>query len=237
MKPLARWTVGPVRPDGFDCLLLSVESFVRLYDVEPVICYNCPPENLSHLAARFRLIDQREHLSSCPVPPLGVAWKLYPPRLAPDRHEILIDNDLVIGEKLPEIDKFLSSDCTLMLEDHARAYGRFDKHVRPGLAINSGMYGMPPGFDMQRYVDFYAGEGWERNATGVHRESGTFDEQGLVAIALSSYVDSVIISATCVTNCEHQLVPGSGHHFIGLNRRAFHRPYRLYKCRNTKLYL
>jgi hypothetical protein len=237
MKPLARWTIGPVKPDGFDCLWRSIESFTALYDVDVAICFNCERENLAEAYARFDLIDQRNYLNSCPVPPMGVAWKLYPPRLDPSRHEILIDNDIVFEKRVPQIDEFFESDCTLLLEDHARAYGRFEKHVPPGLQINSGIYGMPPGFDFDRFIKFYAGAGWERNALFENAESKTFDEQGLVAIGLLSYRRYVIIPATTVTNCEHYLINGHGHHFVGLNRRAFHRPYRLWKNSQLKIYL
>lgn len=237
IKPLARWTIGPVRPDGFDCLCRSVESFLALYDVEPVICFNCPRENLPDRVASFRLVDQREHLDSVAVPPKGVSWKLYPPRLAPDRHELLIDNDLIVERRVPEIDKFLQGNCTLLLAEASRTYGRFEKHVPPGYMINSGLFGMPPGFDLGAFVNFHCGGGWEENAKGEHRASQTFDEQGLVAFALLSYPRFVIIPDTCITNCEHHLVDGSGRHFIGLNRRSFHSPYRLYRSRSVKLYL
>jgi hypothetical protein len=236
-RPLLRWTIGHTTPDGYESLRLSIESFLRWYDADVVICHNCPSENLQDIFSRFRLIDQHQHLDSCPMPPMGVAWKLYPPRLAPERHEILIDNDLIINERIPHIDDFLSSDCTLLLEDHARCYGRFENHVAPGYRINSGLYGMPPLFNLQKFVDFYAGSAWEINATCENKASKTFDEQGLVAIALLSYHRFVIIPNSCITNCEREFVNGLGHHFIGLNRLAFHKPFRLYKCRSIKFYL
>lgn len=176
-------------------------------------------------------------MASVPVEPKGVSWKLYPPRLDPTRPEIVIDNDLILADRVAEIDTFLDADCTLLLGETSRTYGRFERHVPPGRMINSGLYGMPAGFDLGKFVTFYCGAGWEENALYEHRESRTFDEQGLVAFALLSYPRFVIIPHTTITNCEHHLVDGSGYHFIGLNRRRFHRPYRLYKWRDRKLYL
>lgn len=214
---------------------MSISSFLSFYDCDVVICHNCPVESLPQEVARFPLLDQRQ--VEARVRPTGVAWKLHPPRLAPARHEIQIDNDVILATRVGEIDEFFSSDCTLLLGAEGRTYGRFDLHVPPGYAINSGIFGVPPGFDLQRFVDFYAGERWEKNAFAEHDANETFDEQGLVAFALLSYARCVIIPSTTVTNCEHHLREGSGYHFIGLNRRKFHRPYRLYRCRSTKLYL
>ena len=231
-KPLFRWTIGPATADGFRCLRLSIDSFLRHYDCEPVVCYNGPEPDIT-----CRKIDQKSYLTPLPVPPVGVAWKLYPPRLASDRHELVVDNDVVLNERLPQIDAFLSRDCTLLLCETSRTYGRFSSHVPAGLCVNSGLYGMPPGFDLGAAVSGYLGDGWERNAFGEHAESFTFDEQGLVAMALSGHGDCEFVPHTYVTNCETELVPGKGHHFIGLNRRAFHRPFRSWRLRDSKMYL
>jgi hypothetical protein len=229
MKPLARWTIGNSTPDGYKCLWESIASFQRFYDLDVAICYNCDPNNLGGIVPQFRLINQEDYRVTCKVEPKGVAWKLYPTRLDLNTHEIAIDNDIIIKSPIAEIDEFLSSDCTLLLEGDNRTYGRFERHVPPGFNINSGIYGMPPGFNLQKFLDFYVNDPWEKNAFGQHDENFTFDEQGLIATALLSYKRFTIIPQTSIANCEHELVEGSGHHFIGLNRRSFHRPYRLYK--------
>jgi hypothetical protein len=236
-KPLARWTIGPVQPDGFRCLEESIHSFTKFYDLDVVVCFNCNPNNLAALVGKFPLIDQSKYINSCPVQPKGVAWKLYPPRLTVDRHELIIDNDIILSEKVPQIDEFLGSNSTLLLEEASRTYGRFEKFVPPKLCINSGIYGMPPYFDLQKYVDFYATDEWQKNALGEHDKSETFDEQGLIAFALSSHPNKIMIPATVIINCEHQLNSSKGMHFIGLNRRKFHFPFRLYKYSKTKQYL
>ncbi len=234
MRPLARWTIGNTNADGYECLCMSIDSFLRYYDFEVVICHNCPATNLP--VARFRLIDQSQYLNAIP-PPKGVAWKLYPPRIDINRHEISIDNDLVINERIAYIDEYMISDATLLLEDSSRTYGRFERHVPPGFMINSGIYGMPPGFDLEPYIRFYAGDEWEKNALNQHDKNETFDEQGLIALALLSHSRYLIIPSRTITNCEHNLVQGQGHHFIGLNRREYHAPFRLYQSMGRKLFL
>jgi hypothetical protein len=169
--------------------------------------------------------------------PVGVAWKLYPPRMLYHRHEILIDNDIVFTDKIEEIDKFFAGDCTLLLEGLSRNYGRFENHVPPGFNINSGIYGMPPQFNLTKYIKMFAGEMWEENATGSHAASKTFDEQGLVAFALLNHPNYVIIPNTTVTNCGQHLIHGKGLHFVGVNRNQFHQPFRLYRSTLRKMYL
>jgi hypothetical protein len=123
------------------------------------------------------------------------------------------------------------------LEGASRNYGRFERHVPPGYSINSGVYGMPPNFNFQKYVNFYSGTSWEINAFGPHAASKTFDEQGLVAIALLSYRKFAIIKGTSVTNCERRLIQGKGLHFVGVNRNEFHEPFRLFKSEIRKMHL
>jgi hypothetical protein len=157
-KPLLRWTIGDVMPDGYECLVESIYSFLRLYEGEPVVCYNCPRPKIAEIESQLspfvRFIDQNYYLDSCPVPPMGVAWKLYPPRLDKTRHELVIDNDIVLNKPVKEIDNFFTGHGTLLLGGTGRTYGRFERHVPPSRCINSGLYGMPPGFDMQKNCFF-----------------------------------------------------------------------------------
>lgn len=233
MKPLVRWTIGDVRPAGYECLAWSIEKFTQLYNVDVKICHNCDVEKLSNFPSEW-LFDQRQEWI---VKPEGVAWKLYPPRLSTNRHELLIDNDIIIEEKIKEIDDFFDSDCTLLLEDVTRNYGKFENHVPPNYQINSGIYGMPPNFNLAKYIDFYVGTEWEINAKGEYAESRTFDEQGLVAISLLNYKNFVIIPNTSVIICEREYKKGSGMHFIGLNRKKHHRPFQIFKTHRNKFYL
>ena len=234
-KPLARWTIGNSTKDGYDCLLLSINSFLKFYDIEIAICYNCDKKKLPIELNQFTLIDQKKHLQIGPNPK-GVAWKLYPPRLDKNRHEISIDNDIVFNKRINQIDQFFYSNTTLLLEDKRRTYGRFENHVPPGFNINSGIYGMPPGFDLESFIIFYAGNEWEKNALYEHDKNETFDEQGLVALALLSNKDYIIIPKETITDCRDTIVDGCGHHFIGLNREKNHGAFRVYKALQKKIY-
>lgn len=236
MKAIARWTIGDTNPDGYECLFLSISSFLKHYDVEVVICHNCEESKLPSKTKQFRLINQKNIKVDGPVP-IGVAWKLYPPRIDKNRHEICIDNDLVLNAQIDKISAFLESDSTLLLEDKGRTYGRFEKHVPANFCINSGIYGMPPQFDLDSYVKFYSGTSWQKNAFNQHDKNETFDEQGLVALALLNHKRYFIIEKETITNCEYHLIEGKGYHFIGLNRRVHHAPYRLYRSLKKKLYL
>jgi hypothetical protein len=233
MRPLARWTIGPTTKNGFECLQRSIASFTAFYDVDVVICHNCAKTDLGDI--KFPLHDQSQYLQSNPKP-IGVAWKLYPPRMDITRHELCIDNDIVINEPIPQIGYFLDHDCTLLLEDLGRTYGRFERYIPPHYQINSGIYGMPPGFDLDKYFQFYSKE-WEINAVGDYAASKTFDEQGLVALALLDYKNFVIIPSTTINNCERRLYEGAGYHFVGLNRQRYHGPYQLYKHKQLRTHL
>lgn len=119
-------------------------SFLEFYDVDVVICHNCDQNKLPKFVFQHQLVDQTEIAKDSKIPPAGVAWKLYPPRTDRSRHEISIDNDVVFTERIPEIDRFLDGDCTLLLEGDSRTYGRFERYVPAGYEINSGIFGMPP---------------------------------------------------------------------------------------------
>jgi len=238
MENVARWTIGQTNKLGYECLGMSIESFLTFYDAKIVLCHNCPAENLSDIESSFPVSfhDQSQYLDDH-IAPKGVSWKLYPPRLAPDQHEIQIDNDIVFENRVEEIDKFFEGDCTLLLQGLSRNYGKFDKHVPTGFFINSGIFGMPPGFNLHKYINFLVRQQWEENAKGKHAASITFDEQGLVAFALLNYPRYIIIPNTSVINCETELVKGNALHFVGLNRDEFHKPYRLFRSKLQKIYL
>lgn len=232
MTLTARWTLGPSNPAGIECLHRSIECFQRLYKAEIIVCYN---GNVPDRLQGVRLYDQSPHLGDR-VTPLGVAWKLYPGRLNPSSHELFIDNDLILTDRLPEINQFLVSNTTLLLEGESRNYGRFDRHVPREFKINSGLFGVPPGFDLDRQIAFYTTK-WERNAGPGFEASATFDEQGLVAAILLSHPKYLIVSGTDVRNCEWSFEKAKGYHFVGLNRRFFHHPFQEFKFSTLRSYL
>lgn len=232
MKPVVRWTIGNVKPAGFECLKWSIESFLKLYDVSVVICHNCSEDNLKLLPNKYERYNQ---LRDWEIKPEGVSWKLYPPRLFNENHELVIDNDIIIEKRIKEIDHFFENDSTLLLEDVTRNYGQYEAHVPENFKINSGIFGMPPLFNFEKYIKFYVKK-WEINALGEYAASKTFDEQGIVATSLLNYHSYSIIPHSSVSICERDFIESNGMHFIGLNRRDHHRPYRIFKSNRIKFY-
>lgn len=206
MKPLLRWVVGPVGELGLRILRNSVRNIVSMYGerFDYLICYN--QISADKLSLGIPLFCQ-DHLRNA----LGydVAWKLFPVRVRAESHEIVIDNDLVLFKKLDEIENFLVSDHTLTYQGLHGAHGNY--YVPKGMRLNSGIYGMPPGFD----IDL-------SNRTF----SGKFDEQGLIVSSLLSWHHCDVIPMTAIPIIESdfpidefwKLKSTKGFHFVGANR-------------------
>lgn len=232
MKPLFRWTIGPVKKNGFLSLEISVQKLQEIYSGNFVICHNnLNLPNLTRLekfANRVGCILYQQKSDDLKIEsPRGVSWKLYPARLNFEGHEIFIDNDLIIEESIPQIDQFLQKkDYTIMLEDIEVAYGRYKNYIKDGLKLNSGLFGIPPLFDLESKIKMFCNR-WEQNATGPYSSSFTFDEQGLVAFLLSAQ-KLIIIPESTICNCEHAFREGKGFHFVGLNRKWFHESFAVY---------
>lgn len=234
MSLLVRWTIGPVREAGFECLKLSVLSFLNLYKADLFVCHNGLSENQFDFISKLPVnLIRQEDQSFVGDKPVGVAWKLTPPRLALDCHEIFIDNDLILTEKISEIDDFLSTNkSTLLIEAESRHYGRFENKVPIGYNINSGLFGLPPNFDLGNYVKLWGK--WGENCPNLSR---TWDEQGLVASALLNHNHFLIVPDTKITNCYSELLWAPGMHFVGLNRNAHHRPFAEYRASSVPFLL
>lgn len=218
MKPLIRWTLGPVDDLGLDILDVSIKKMRRLYPFcDFVICYNgVDVKRLRHL--NVPKLDQSSHASFFKHKPTGELWKLCPPRLRPESHELVIDNDLVIDKRIDQIDEFFDCCKTMLLTGcRKRYYGQFDKFVPEGLIINSGIYGMPPDFDFsKRVLDMCELiDSWHQD-----RSIGSFDDQGIIAACLISE-DSIIIPPSQIFNCDMATIDVpkvNGYHFIDSNR-------------------
>lgn len=203
-KPLVRWTSGPAKSKFDDVILRrSIANFRILYgdSFHYILCLNNRSEkDFDDLCV--------ETLAQAPVAglprPHGVAWKLYPPRLRPDSHELFIDHDVVLVERLPQIDSFLSRDDAFLYSEPppgARNYGRFDSLVREGFRLNSGLFGVPPGFKF----DFSLVGEW----------SDYFDEQGFVAASLCRKNNLERVGVEDLWICESNEMPISkGYHFV-----------------------
>lgn len=218
MKPLIRFIVGPVSNDGLKILKQSINNFKKLYSqCDLMACYNqidpCKLKNLE-----ITLLDQSLFINVLKCEPKDEIWKIYPPRVRMDSYEIIIDNDLLIVDKVPSIDKFLESDSTLILQGSYRFYGKYDSLIPDGYKINSGIYGMPPGFDFESCIhSIIKGDNWDQD-----RRQGLFDDQGIIAGCLLKYPNVIIIPNTEIFNYKNEEIvcpKANGYHFIDVNRK------------------
>jgi hypothetical protein len=237
MKPLIRWTVGPVKPLGLKILKLSILNIKKLYgdQFDLILCFNqIQPSLLKHLD--IELYDQSKYKHKLPEP-IDELWKIYPPRLRINCHEIVMDNDLIVFEKLIELDQFINNDATLLLAGKKRYYGQYDNIVPSNFYINSGFYGMPPNFDFEKKIKKIHKGNWIQN-----RKKELFDDQGIIAGSLLSYPQKIIISNDVIFNYNTFLkdnMPShiKGIHFINANTIGKHIGWNEFLKKTSKIYL
>ncbi len=146
----------------------------------------------------------------------GVAWKLAPVRVFPSAFELSLDNDVILWAIPPAIKDWLESgdqDACLMAADMLPALGQFSA-LCSNRALNSGIRGLPPGFDFETRLQAMLLE------TGIILES-ELDEQGLQAATLLQS-KLFVVGTEDVSICSpfpmHQQHLGRcGAHFVGLN--------------------
>jgi len=213
-KPLLRWTIGPVSEIGFEILSHSIElfkSFRNNFDL--LVCHNqLDKKRLAKLKEMdVPLFCQDDYKYNLFFKPEGCGWKLYPPRLRLDAHEIIIDNDLILFND-EFLKKFINEDCLLITESNGRRLGNFDSFVPDGVKINSGLIGLPPGFDFEKEIQEM------QIISGRQRFEGFFDEQGLVAAVVSKYRYTLInLDEIWVCADQFKLAP-VGIHFVRANQ-------------------
>ena len=211
MKPLVRWTVGGTNNKlAFDCLRKSINNFVRLYGkkFDYVICYNnCKKANLPQ---NIELFDQSLYSNSLPYPPIGNSWKLYPPRLRVQSHEIFIDNDVIIYNPIEQLDDFLRRQDTFVASEALKKNDNIYMNMlaAEAPAINTGFLGLPPHFDFGSEIQKKIISPW----------SHIFDEQGLTNLILTENLKASIISLDQIWVASSEYRVGTcGTHFVGLN--------------------
>lgn len=165
MKKIARWTIGPVSSLGIEILLESLKFFSRVYpEIYRIVCFN--NIDCSLLKPVFKFADILEQkgtdvgcLLRCPDANLeeasGCGWKLSPPRLDKESYELFIDNDVVIRERLPQIDEWLTSSKGIISEGQGRKrmYGCFDSFIPEQIHVCAGVFGLPPFFDFCEMIN------------------------------------------------------------------------------------
>ncbi len=228
-KPLARWTIGPVSSLGFDILKTSVKMFADKYpEFDRVVCFNHIDRGKLY-ALDAELIDQHSESQifalrdpdSNGEEASGCGWKLVPPRLRPDAHELWIDNDIVIMERIATIDQWLGLNTGIISSGigRNRMYGRFDKAVPDHLHLCAGLFGLPPQFDFERAIF------WAKDELPL----GGYDEQGLTTSIVTSIDGLLIVPPVDLLIVEDvaelpSILP-KGLHFVGANRKPWHRAW------------
>ena len=229
-----RWTVGDVSSRGFASLALSVQGAVGIFgpDARYTVCVNTltideARSRTGPLPPAVEWLAVDHHLPPILTPHLdeglaeGVAWKLAPLRIFPDRHELALDNDCVLWSLPAAIAAWLDDPAgCLLAADAVPALGRFAAVVGPR-ALNTGIRGLPPGFDLaaalSATLSAYPGP-----------LTTELDEQGLQVAALAAHPLHVVPLddvAICSPFPPHADRPGScGAHFVGLNVHR-ERPY------------
>ena len=214
MKPIVRWTCGIHNPDSYFSLNLSIESFYKIYkdNFDYYVCYNnCNPDLITK-NVKVKLLNQENYVDSLPCPPAYTSWKLYPPSINDNTHEIFIDNDLVIYNHMPMLDVLLQKNIPIITEGYHRRFGKYDDKIQENIKLNSGFIGIPPKFNFRdKIIKVLHGDLWE----------GWFDEQGVVAAILSNHEDFQIIPLDFINICFENFCFGKyGIHFIGINNNT-----------------
>ncbi len=251
-KPLWRWTCGGCTSQGIDILKESIFRTMRAIgenNWDWMICYNglLPSVviDLEEYVRGFPITLHEQSWNDCPIDdhpwsPIkedgsieingdhcgGTLWKVCPPRMRPDAHEVIMDNDLIFMKKLPIIDTFLKANKTLILEEPIRYYGRFDYLVPKGQKINSGLMGLPPGFDFGERIK----TAWQKH--GKVKKISQADEQGLLMYVLQAYPNLRIskeeVRQFGAFDPLRMLGNEDSYHFVQANRTTNHKAWSRY---------
>lgn len=254
-KPIFRWTIGDCLQQGLDILVESIHRTTKALGIDNfdwVVCYNglnkttlqSIQNNIGNKPVQFIA----QSWATCPIDDNcqtprrqdgsfewngtrcgGTLWKVCPPRLRMETHEIVMDNDIVLLKKFPQIDEFLKSNKVLILEEPIRFYGRYDcLFPKDDICLNSGLMGFPPGYDYGKAIL----ETWQRY--GSYNNLSQADEQGLLTYTLNQQ-ESIRISKDQMVEVLHRdfktQITGreEGIHFTQSNRIPNHCCWQKYK--------
>lgn len=213
-KPLIRWTIGGnISNKSILCLKLSIKYIKNIYknNVDYLICYNNLTENnIKKLPKNIDKIsvDNYNNLYKIVMPKNTTGWKLCPPRIRLDSHEVILDNDVIIYKDL--FKQFFISNKIYITEGLGAKSPNLKKFINKNFNINSGVICLPPGFDFLNEV---------KNIINTYKINFTnhFDEQSIIAMVVFNK-DYKIISKEDVCICDKFLKIGNyGMHFVRLN--------------------
>jgi hypothetical protein len=226
-----RWTIGNVTDAGFEALRLSIWGAWRLFGQQALygVCVNGVPMEDARQRTGPLPTEVQWHRSACLprclAPYLGddmadgVAWKLAPLRLFPERFEVALDNDCILWEMPDAMREWLDEPqprC-LIAADDILAHGSFTELTRRE-PRNTGIRGLPPHYDLEAALRAVL----ERHPA---RLAGELDEQGLQVVALDLGQPAHVVATTDVAICSpfwprQPNLGRCGAHFVGLNCRA-----------------
>ncbi len=229
-KPLMRWTIGgECIKEGLECLELATVKAKKLYpECEHFIVYNNLEDNALEFIKNIDvpLINASDYPCILDPGPDRTEWLIWPPRVRKEAHEITMDNDIILLRRHPVIDMFFQGDNFFFATEsfNERHYGNYaDIISEGGWNLNSGMYGMAPNFDFERWIiNFYIKHG--------RREYHHANPQGVVAAMIKSQKNHRIISnkhillspvMRFVINAWDKILDREqtyGLHFTGVNR-------------------
>ena len=232
-----RWTIGNLRPRGFEMLRLSIACAARLFGPRAryVVCVNSLSADDAQLRTGPLPIDiEWRHITLGELPLLlrahldvalceGTGWKFAPLRIDEGRYELALDNDCILW-KLPDaIGRWLASERGgVLAQDVSRCLGSFDAVCPPG-AYNSGIRGLAPGFDWEGALHAALEEAHRKSDERLQLLS-ELDEQGLQSAAMFRCDPLGLVSTREVSICS-PFWPRSpefgtcGAHFVGMNAR------------------
>jgi hypothetical protein len=241
MKPLARWTIGPTTHSGQEILIESVSKFKEIYpEFDTIVCYNNLQNiNMVNTDMYKQKNDDLDYpLTSYNNPLLhvepsirnfgaaGSGWKLCPPRLRIKSHELWLDNDIIIKNRIPEIDNWLKQNTGIISEGRCRIFGVYEPIIPKSFKLCAGLFGLPPNYDFHQDIINLCKKYLEG------KELGHYDEQGLVAAIISGIENFILIPQTHLKIVEdgEKLPPKAmGFHFVGVNRNEKHSAWKDYK--------
>lgn len=270
-RPLVRWTVGDCNEDGLAVLAESLWRARLAFgaDFDYLVCSNAQQfrSQVIELASAYDIEVIEPSWGDYPLPPhtcppgprgrLGSFWKMCPPRVRLDAHEIILDNDVIIRRLPQAIDAFLSGNRPLMATEPCLPYSKYYRFAPPDPSLNSGVIGLPPGLDFGaellrtwRACDAMAPllSPDEQGLIGVtlgrldvirlsHEEVRPLLRGGVLVNPVYEIVDQEGYPARKFAEQHYELGPLDGYaglHFCEINRlpmddHAHHVPYHVYR--------
>lgn len=228
-----RWTVGDVSPFGFEALQCSIWGARRVFGERAayLVCVNSVPLDVARErtgevpgGVEWRAVGEGDipafvaaHLDRGKAE--GVGWKFAHLHAFPERFELALDNDCILWACPPAVARWLEAGAGCVIAEDVRAcFGRFAE-LCGDAPRNSGIRGLPPGFDLEGAIAALL-----RERPGAL--ASELDEQGmqvaLVERAGAPFVvrlESVSICSPFPPHLPH--LGRCGAHFVGVNARRF----------------